>query len=241
MRLRGVFVVAAAGAALWGAACGNGGAPASALPADAILEIDGAVVTEHDIDEVLPSLLAWHPERGEESVRSEVLTAAAIPRAFARHDFPQGVARAKERAAVAMSMLRAKQPFEEVQKAMSEAPIPDTMVKASRRVMDAYLGAAVFGHPAGTVTEPVETTYGVVIARVELPIPEASPQQEGVILSAIEFLYDPSLANADQRVPMFQERMLRSKILVIDPRASRWIAPALQSRIAGGPGAKGSK
>ncbi len=224
--LAGALLLASAAAA-----CG-GGAPSAPPPAGTALTVDGEPILLEEIEALRFWLLGLRPELGDDTSRSQVVAAALLPRALARHDFPEGIAAAKERALAAMAVLRSRRPFETVQADFSAVAAPPAPVTVSWREIDPFLGAAVFGQPSGYVTEePVETTYAWVIARVDLPIPEPGPSQVGVILSTIEFPYDPRLTDPDARLAHNADRMKRARYEEHVPGAFRWLPPFLAATL----------
>ncbi|MFN0206970.1 MAG: hypothetical protein ACKVS6_11765 [Planctomycetota bacterium] len=212
-----------------------GGTARTPAPEGAVLSIDNEFVTTKELDEIVTFLLETLPHAGEETVRASALEGGLLPRALARNDFPEGVARAREQANVAMQMLKSQVPFEDVQLQLSKDTAGKPPVPISRRIIDPILGAAVFGKPAGYVTkEPVECTYGVLIARVDLAIPEAGLFQQEVILSTIEFPYDVLLLDINFRRERNIKRMLSAKYTEITPGAFRWLPPAIRNGLPAG-------
>jgi hypothetical protein len=222
----------AAALAVVPAACGGEPPKPVVPPPDAVLSIDGEFVTMPELDQVTTFLLETLPIAGDDTAKARALEAGLLPRAIARHDFAAGYARAKEKIDAAMSMLRNHANFEDVQAQLSESPIPKTPVPISRRMIDPLLGAAVFGKPAGYVTpEPIACSYGFVIARVDMPLPEPGPHQEQVILSVIESVYDPLLTDPAWRREHSVQRMLNGEYAIYHESAIHWLPPPVRVRI----------
>ena len=213
-------------------ACGGGKPQLSEAPPAAVIAIDGQWVTRPEVDSLAAFLLEGTPLAGEDTARSAALEAGLFPRALARRDFAPGVGEARKKAAVALAMLRDKHVFEDVRTQLSQALVPKVPIAVPRKLIDPLLGAAVFGKPAGYLTpEAIETTYACVIARVDLPDPEAGPGQEKVILSTIEFFYDPALADASFRIPWARMGMLEANYVFAVPAAYDWMPPFLRARV----------
>lgn len=216
---------AAAAAALASiAACGP------AAPADAAIGIDGEVVTVADVEALAAYYREWLPALGEDTGRAAALERGLLPRALVRREFPQGVAEARKKAAIARQRLGQGVPFEQVRAELSDAPSPALPAPAYRAEIEPFVGAAVFGKPAGHVTPALETTYAVVIARVDLPLNPGVPDQEGVVLSTIEALYDRSLADAAYRTAKFHDDLAKAKLVELRPGAFRWLPARLRAR-----------
>lgn len=213
------------------AACGRDGVK---HPEGAILKIDDQYIYQNDLDHVVQFLLETNPIAGDDSARAAALESGLLPRAIAHSDFAEGVAAARKRAQVAVELLKSGAPFEDVQKQVSDTKTQTIPPPVSRRMIDPILGAAVFGKPEGYVTlKPVETTYGVVIARVMLPIPEAGPNQEEVVIGVIEALYDPSFADVTFRRDRNVKRMLSAKYVEIAPGMFRSLPAPIRVTLPG--------
>ncbi|MBI3817429.1 MAG: hypothetical protein HY286_01965 [Planctomycetes bacterium] len=198
------------------------GAPAP--PADAIIGIDGEFILQKDLDQIVTFYEVGVPGVGIDTASSRALETGLFPRALAQHDFPEGLARARERMKVAMSKLKNHEAFESVEKELSDVPwnLPPSPV--GRQRIDPILGAAVFGKMPGYITpEPIETTYGVVIARVDVAEPDPGPRQEAVVLTVIETIYDNSLTDLEFRTARNVKRMLSANYLEIKPGAFRFL------------------
>jgi hypothetical protein len=176
-------------------------------------------------------LLEGHPVAGLDTARAAALEASLIPRAIAQAEFQAGVKAAREKAKVAMSMLQSRQFFEDTRKELTEFPEVPIPLTVHRKVIDPVLGAAVFGKPAGSMTaKPVETWYSVVIARIDMPVPEMGPNQEKVMYSPIEFFYDVTLTDVNFRRSWVVQRMQATDYLVAEPEILRWMPAFLAPR-----------
>jgi hypothetical protein len=230
-RIRAAIAAASAAAIATIAACG-GKSQVSDPPPGGVIAIDGEWILGSQVESLANYLLEGTPLAGIDTARAAALEAGLFPRALARRNFPGGVAEARQKAAVAISMLRDKHVFEDVRAQISQALVPKLPVAIHRKIIEPLLGEAVFGKPAGYVTpEPVETSYGCVIARVDLPDPEAGAGQEKVILSTIELFYDPALADASFRIPWARKGMLDANYVFAAPAAYDWMPPFLRARV----------
>jgi len=204
---------------------------ADPVPEGTALTIDGVPILASDVETVAATLRLWMPGTGRDTSRAYALEAGFLPRAIAWHDFPEGVVQARAKATAAMAMLHSKVAFEDVQRQFSEVPVPATPRSYRRGELDPILGAATFGLPAGSVPDPIEATFGIVIARVDLPLPDDGPRQDEAILSMIVMFYDPSLVDAEYRIERGRERMLNAKYVERTPGAFAWLPAAVRAKL----------
>lgn len=234
-RRRFVSLTIAAGAAsvllFTFARCGRDGG--AAPPADAILQIDNEYILQNELDHLVAFLLESLPTAGPETASARALESGLLPRAIARNDYPEGVTEARKKGEVAMAMLKEHTPFEDVAARLSDSAAVQIPKPISRQMIDPILGAAVFGKQPGYVTnKPVETTYGVVIARVDAAEPEPGPLQETVIISVIEIGYDRYILDPNTRRDRNVKRMLSAKYREIQPGSLRLLPPAIRTQIS---------
>lgn len=202
-----------------------------AIPPDAAVRVAGTWITRGEIDAIAAFLLEGHPVAGMDTARAAALEAALIPRAIAQKEFATGVKSAREKAKLAMTMIRAREFFEDTRKELTEFPDIPIPLTIHRKLIEPALGAAIFGKAAGTLTaSPVETWFSIVIARVDMPVPEAGPLQESVMYSPIEFFYDVTLTDVNFRRNWIYQRMQQADYAVVDSEVLNWMPPFLRPR-----------
>lgn len=201
------------------------------VPEGGAIRVYDTWIDRDELDRVAAFLLEGLPTAGLDTARAAALEGALIPRVLAQRDFKTGVEAAREKARVAMAMIRGRQFFEDARRDLTEFPEVPIPVTGYRKHLDPILGTALFGKPAGAMTpEPVETSFSVVIARVDMPIPEPGPLQEQVLFTPIEFYYDITLTDINFRKQWAYRRMREADYAVPSEESLHYVPAFLIPR-----------
>lgn len=164
------------------------------LGAEAVMTVDGLVVTKAEVEEVANYFKSYMTDTADDALKSRAIMQLVGARA-AEAAFPETAGAALRRISEAQKALAGGKAFEDVAKDMSQCPSKERGGDLGnfRRegMMDLLFAKAAFSQKVGEVSPVIRTPFGYHIVKTTAFKKGSAPVQDEVQASHILAMYDP--------------------------------------------------